>query len=320
MKRFVRKVLILFIVSIGILEVYNCAYQIIRLKGTPQYSEYKFKKVPYDIEISNTGSSHGMLGYDYGDYASEKGCFNFALTSQSLSYDYRILKQYEDRLVKGGIMFITISNFSFGMDEVNEPAFESKNERYYTFLKPEYIKNFSMTKYIEQKYFNVFYQDPITIIDIVIDKINERLKQSYQTKENKDILADNEDGFDYENDAVGAYERHIRIDENGTMVIIQEELDSLYEIIDLCQKNDIRPIMITTPFRREYNEKFSVSFYEQFHDVIEAVCTDTGCEYYDFSHDERFVDSDEYFSNADHLSGEGAKAFTKILMEEVVDN
>jgi hypothetical protein len=51
----------------------------------------KFKTVPYDITICNFGSSHGRYGFNYSDVSDEYNCFNFAMSSQSLSYDDRIL-------------------------------------------------------------------------------------------------------------------------------------------------------------------------------------------------------------------------------------
>lgn len=44
-----------------------------------------------------------------------------------------------------------------------------------------------------------------------------------------------------------------------------------------------------------------------------------GVEYYDYSHDVRFISKDQYFNDADHLSDMGAKYFTAIVFDEVLD-
>lgn len=72
----------------------------------------KFMSIEGNIEISNTGSSHGLRAFNYDDI-EEYNCFNFALVSQSLSYDYRLVSYYSDQLADNGVMFIPISYFSF---------------------------------------------------------------------------------------------------------------------------------------------------------------------------------------------------------------
>ena len=58
----------------------------------------KFKKVPTELEIINLGSSYSRNAFDY-NLTNYKG-FNFALQPQSLSYDFRILKNYKDNIKK----------------------------------------------------------------------------------------------------------------------------------------------------------------------------------------------------------------------------
>ncbi len=91
----------------------------------------------------------------------------------------------------------------------------------------------------------------------------------------------------------------------------------MYKLIDLCHENGVEPVLVTTPFRREYNDRFSDRFYEKFYGDIQNICDRTGCRYLDYSHDERFCDSDRYFYDADHLSEEGGRAFTDFILAEI---
>ena len=52
--------------------------------------------------------------------------------------------------------------------------------------------------------------------------------------------------------------------------------------------------------------------------MIDRICKDEAVEYYDYSHDERFIDRDDYFRNSDHLSPKGAAAFTEIVLNACV--
>ena len=280
---------------------------------TNYYDETKFFNVPYNIQVSNFGSSHGLYGFDYKNHSKKYTTFNFALTSQSLSYDYLILKQYEDHFADNGIMFIVISNFTFGMDEESEPDFKSKNVRYYRFLSPEYIKNFDWKQY----YFRPFVIGPREVKDAIKIKIKKAFKK--EKNSNEDLYQQGGIDFNYEKDADAAYKRHIHVDENGKLIILQKEIDALYGIIEICRKHNIKPILVTTPYRREYNNKFSKNFYKQLHDIINSICRQTGVEYHDYRNDPRFSSSYEYNRNADHLTPLGAVVFTDTLFKDYIE-
>ena len=47
------------------------------------------------------------------------------------------------------------------------------------------------------------------------------------------------------------------------------------------------------------------------------IANDTSVNYYDYSHDDRFYNNLDYFSDSDHLNEEGAAYFTDILWNEV---
>ena len=308
MKKFVLKLIILAVIMIVILQGYNAVYQKMCYTEEPRYTEEKFKDVPQGIQICNFGSSHGDYGIDYSDYADEYVTFNFALTAQTLSYDYRILQQYEDRLAENGVMFILISNFTFGTDEEMEADFESKNERYYTFLDKKYIKQYNLGKHLLRKYFSVIFDDPSTIVM--------NLKQAREKR--KEVTSEDRKNYDYEKQAKAAHDRHIKLDKDGNIVVIEGEIEALNGMIDICRKHNIRPVLITTPFRHEYNEQFDEKFYEQYHEVINDICESKNVEYYDYSHDERFTNSTEYMNNSDHLTQTGARVFTEILFNDFV--
>ena len=312
LKKFMFKTSALIMIVLTILMIYNGIYN--ELRSDDQYGDGKFVHVPYEITISNTGSSHGVYAFDYSNYEGEQTGFNFALLSQTLSYDYRILREYEDHFKEGGIMFIPVSYPTFTWDETAGEDFESKNERYYRFLSPSNIKEFDLGKYIGLHYFPATYDSTAGVIKMFIKGILHR----YPIIEDADYVG--ERYMDYAEDARKAYERHIRVDENGDMITNPEEIDALYDIISFCRDHSIRPILISTPLRSEYLELYNQKIPDQFRSIIQRVQDTTGCEYYDYMHDDRFIHSDQYMRNADHLSPDGAIVFTEILMKEVKNN
>ena len=277
------------------------------------YDETKFFNVPYKIQISNLGSSHGVYGFDYRNHTKDYTTFNFALTSQSLSYDYLILKQYEDHLADNGIMFIVISNFSFGYDEESDPDFKSKNLRYYRFLKPEYIKQFDWKQY----YFEPFFIGTKEVLTLIKQKIITAFKTD--KNQNDDLYEMGGIDFDYKKNAEEAYKRHLHVDKKGKLIIIQKEIDALYGIINICKNHNITPVLVTTPYRIEYNSKYNDEFYKQLHDVISSICKKAGVEYHDYRNNPRFETSYKFNRNADHLTPLGAVVFTDTLFKEFIE-
>ena len=67
--------------------------------------------VPNELEIINIGSSYSKYAYDYSEFSING--FNLAIQPESLSYDFKILKQYSKNLKEGCIVLINIPNLVF---------------------------------------------------------------------------------------------------------------------------------------------------------------------------------------------------------------
>lgn len=311
MKKFLFKLSVFVLIVLVILLVYNGIYN--ELRSDDMYGDGKFVHVPYDITISNVGSSHGVYAFDYQYIDEDQTGFNFALVSQTLSYDYRVICEFKDHFKEGGIMFIPVSYPSFSLDETAGEDFESKNNRYYRFLSPANIKEFHVDRYIGLHFFPAIYESTADVIKIFIKGVlNKR-----PIIEDADYVVARE--IDFAEDARRAYQRHYNVNEDGEVIINRDEIDALYNIIDFCRARSIRPVLISTPLRDEYTSLYSQNQLECFNQIVNQVIDETGCEYYDYTHDERFATSDQYMRNADHLSPDGARAFTGIIIEEVVD-
>lgn len=274
----------------------------------------KFKDIEPGVVISNTGSSHGLYGFNYEKLGEKYNCFNFALESQRLSYDYRIVSNYSDYLAEDGIMFITVSFFSiYGTDETQIDGFESKNQRYYKILPPGKIKEYNWKEDIKQHIFPVINDEELlkTFVE------GKPTAEAFQ----KIWYLNAAEAEDLDGDAQSAYERHYV--NNGNLIetkkINEKEYDALIKLILLCQEKNVEPILITAPVTQEYKEKISQDFLDDFYGNMKCIETKTGAQYYDYSSDERFVQCYQYFMNADHLNCTGALEFTNILEKEVVN-
>ena len=172
MKQFLIKLTALVLIMAAIITGYDAAYRRICEIDPSKNDEYKFQNVPDGIEICNFGSSHGRDDFNYTDWQDEYTTFNFALVMQTASYDYRILQQFIGKIAEGGVAFIPISYFTFGWDEESKEDFRSKNERYYSFLEPQYIKDYDVATDFGIKHFLPLLYDPTTVIRNIRNSLN----------------------------------------------------------------------------------------------------------------------------------------------------
>lgn len=308
MKKFLIRLLVYTSLVIIVIVILNFAYSLRNSDGTA-----KMQHVPDGIQICNFGSSHGLNDFNYEDIEKNYVYFNFALGGQSLLYDNRILMNFKDKIKEGANVFIVISHFSFfGIVPETEAAdFLSKNRRYYTFLSPELIKC-----YDRKTDFYVNYMPAL-----VSDNLMSFLGVLLLPPENLwDTSTDRKEALKH------GYSRHKYFfrgmkDIQGRLIFRPERLKALYSMIEICKQIKATPILITTPYLKEYNDAVKQNepeFYGKFYSIIEEVVKNTGVKYYDYSSDERYCNDYSLFINTDHLNRKGARIFTDNLLQEVL--
>lgn len=312
MGKFVKRIGILFLIVAAITLLLNQIF-VKRFQISPGIA--KFNNIPEQLEICNFGSSHGYFGFNYEDVSDRYKCFNFALTEQVLSYDYRLFCEYGNHIVKGTVVFIPVSYFSlWGEEESYNARFEAKNKRYYYILPPELIKDYSLGTDILVRKIPILGESNGRVLKTLLGiPIND-----------EEALRQTATEIDVEQSAEKAYYGHIikyKFDEEGSRIQNEEEISALYELIAGCKEKGAIPILITTPYLKEYTDKVkseAPDFYDEFYRMLDKIVKDTGVKYYDYAFDERFWKSYELFRDADHLNSEGAKKFVDVLLEEVI--
>ena len=311
MKRFIKNLLV-FAVTISVI---TAAVNFVYVKRHRADTD-KFAAIPDTIQICNFGSSHGMFGFDYGDLKNDYVCFNFGLSSQTLSYDYRLFQYYGDHLAEGAVVFIPVSYFSlFGAAESSQEDFLSKNRVYYSILPASLIKEYDFQTDLYARYLPALGAGASDLIKTLLGKSRDSLSEFGQR-----VATD----IDIAEDAESVFDSHIirnKLDNNGNRIKNQEEIDALYALIKGCWEKGAIPVLITTPYLHEYTDiikENAPDFYVQFYSIIDRVVRDTGVEYYDYAFDERLVNERSCFIDSGHLNREGARIFTNILMEEIV--
>ena len=317
-----KKFFIRITVYVSIIAAITLAVNICYICVDPEYNSMN---VPENIQICNFGSSHGQRGFNYEDFKGRYICSNFGLSSQSLLYDYRILKHYQNNLQPDAAVFIVLSYFSFfGSPEFEGKDFFSKNKRYYRFLPPELILQYDWKTDLYVNYFPCLSPSGLVVFMkniLGIDRDAKIFEDNFNLYDKGwNIVTD---AHNAALDAPAAYSRHIetRFDGSGRRLRRQEAFDAVYGMIGLCRQLGARPILVTVPYMREYTDtirKNAPEFFSDFYAVIEEIQRKTGAEYYDYAFDERFCGNYSLFINSDHMNREGARRFTNTLLREVL--
>ena len=146
MKKFIVKSVLAVCITFCCLFYLDMMYEQKVSTGMSEVNVFNF--IPHNIQLANTGSSHGQCAFSWDALANERGyqTFNFALTSQSFLYDYSLINMHKDDFADGSILFIPVSYFSFNEEATSPADQEAISVRYYRILSPEYNPDYSLYK------------------------------------------------------------------------------------------------------------------------------------------------------------------------------
>lgn len=283
-------------------------------ESSVKFLELKNNKNISKLKIINIGSSHTNYGIKYPE--NIKG-YNLALSGQSFYYDYEILKEYHKKFDKDCIIIIPISIFSFYSGE----NIENIDLNYVSFLDKKFFK-MDKVKCFLQKYFTVLYPSKR------IKEVCRYIFNSFKNRKLEKIFV--------------RYPKNLSLKEKEKAVkttalrhlgigVINKEfakdkkigIKQLVNILIFCEEKGFRPVLISTPQTYLYNDEIGEKNYQvKIYDNIKEVENQLNKKYLylDYSHDERFINNLEYFSDDDHLNEKGAEYFTKILLNDIKTN
>lgn len=103
--------------------------------------------------------------------------------------------------------------------------------------------------------------------------------------------------------------------------VVEENLEYLEKILELCQERQVKVIIVATPLAD--GAILSYDKLDTIHQFYTQISEKWGCEYYNFSlykgKSELFKDEDSFFDR-NHLSAAGAEAFTRVLSGVIADS
>lgn len=293
MKRFIKH-LLLFAFPIFILGVSSE----ILLRKIP--NDYLLKKEFLDknsgkIEVLFLGSSHAFYGINPASFSSNS--FNASHISQTLDYDFEILKKYENQWSKLRCIAIPISYFSLF-------------ERLGTGIESWRVKNYTI-------YYRMTTSDKITDHSEVLSNkfiVNLERIMSYYIRGKSSISCSNlgwglnfnsKDKCDLMTTGKIAAKRHTIKDDKYFV----ENVKTLESIIKFAKNKRIKIFFYTPPAYHTYTENLdSKQLNLTINTLIDISSKYDNVIYHNFLLDSSFSERD--FFDADHLDEIGAKKLT----------
>lgn len=273
--------------------------------------ELKFRKIiPLDLDICNLGSNSGKFAFDY-EITGLKG-ENWAVGPQTLSYDFRVLKNYFSYLKEGATVLMPLCPFSSCIKDFED---DKVNYKYYSFLHPILILNYSKLTNEKVMHFmnKPFQSSPFKSMLRIVSDIS--------TSNNKIMDAES-----LEVDAckfIGNWKQQFSISNLDAPVSAKNKdciiynTDLLKEMISFCVERNLKPVIVIPPVTRALSSKFSETFRENYiYSFIKEANTNQVVLLLNYFDDERFVDSNLYF-NSYFLNPKGRKIFTSQVLSDL---
>lgn len=272
---------------------------------------YKFQDLLKNLEIVNLGSNQPKFAFDFTQ--SNLLGMNLAVGPQSFEYDFKVLKKYDNYLIKGCKILIPICPFSFFfLHDKNKTA----HHKYYNFLDEDFIDNYSnLTKKLYIDY-------PILTAKKQILRIIKDVKPDNRLEFESNPMSSDEKKEDAQK-WLNGWKKQFKINDLRNIVLsdqnktnIRKNIDILKEMIDFCIEKDFEPVLIIIPVTKELSNHFPDNFFhEQIIDYIKEV-NQENVKFLNYWKDERFEEQSYYF-NSFFMNKIGRLKFTEQVLKDL---
>lgn len=261
-----------------------------------------------NFDIINIGSSSAKCAFNYEGLPIK--AFNWGERPQSLENGFKILKTYFSILKRDGIVLIPLGPLS-GLDVEGKWGAKA-NDKYYYLLPPALIDN----------YFSIAMRRKYPIVFNPVDSAKYLIKQAIRrTKENNGQHM--EDTFQDDSEKwIKSWMEEFSIDSFDAPISEtnktgqNKRIALLEQIIAFCIERNLRPAILIPPIHKSLAEKFPPAFRENYIYNFVHNANKQNVPFFNYIDDERF-DDEKYFRNSFLLNEEGAKKFTKIVLNDI---
>jgi hypothetical protein len=276
-------------------------------------NDYSYKKEYLDnysteVETLVLGSSHSYYGINPDFFTSST--FNASHVSQTLKYDYEILKKFQNNFDSLKTIILPVSYFTlFAKLEEGSESWRIKNYVIYYGINvalsiDDYSEFLSNNPKVNCKRLSSYYISGSG--ELTCSKLG--WGTGYKSENAKNLLETGKT----------ASKRHTKeniYSEKNTNNFIENN-SILLSIINLCNKRNIKLLLFTPPAFETYRQNIDPEQYEVTVKVANSVDKQyDNCIYINLFDDASFVEKDFY--DADHLSEIGAEKLSKLINKKI---
>lgn len=256
------------------------------------------------IRVLVLGSSHAYTGIDPEVLGGN--AYSLANFSQTVYYDYRLLRKYADRCPNLQRVIMTVSAFSLYSD------LEDGDEKSKLVWYSDY---FGIDRYpwSARCRFQIV-SDPANLLHRIKAHYLRAEDQVCMTPQGMSTLytLDNKDMRHWDDGAAAAKRHHSSMPPKGTIV------EDLNRMAELCYDRHIELYLVGMPARASYRDNGDPVQARHTRLVIDSILHRyPNVSYLDYSADSALTADSDLFYDADHLSSYGAGIFTRRLRSRI---
>ena len=307
-------IVVLIVIAVLLVAILLNEYYYLIVCDYHQYNHMKRgeKAGPYDVIAF--GSAYCRYGLDFKN--TNVYGYNFGYGSQFFYYSNLMLHQYAKTCKKGGVVYLIIADLVFA--KLGKGLYGA--DEYLKFLDKGLLKDeYSIIKYIRVRFPLIF--NPRLICQCVKRMLGVSYVDDYDTQENN-ILSE-EDVKEAAEKRCKSWCRQFGL-RNTVDSDISDDLEQIFvktrqvltEMIQYCQDNQLKPVLVVTPVSKIMNERISNTFIDRvlFTNINKANVQNVPV--LNYLRDREFEDYRLYHNSADCLNARGRRLFTKKLLAD----
>ena len=278
----------------------NCLYKKSNYYYNVNFDYNSLKKIDNKYAIVNLGSTYAK--YAFGTYNELKiEGKSFALEGQSLYGDVYVLLNYLRNIKHNGIVIIPLAACVMLYD----------NHYNIEYLRRKHIINMFPLLQNPKLIKKIIFDDTV-----IFHSVYGKCSSSLDSNEKETVLNNLEqvwiklfDLKDLKNDVLS--EKNI--------VNIEKNINYIKQLLNICQSNNLRPVIIVMPFSSRLISKFSKGFLNKvLYEPIKMVVDEGNVLLLDYLANDKFYNSPELFIDGGfRLNKRGSKIFVKAIVNDI---
>lgn len=263
-----------------------------------------------NYEVVNLGSNPARFAFMYDSVLGQ----NWSTGSQSLNYDFRILKYYHSYLKREGVVIIPLVVFSscYAEELTSNPDYHIKFNR----ILPSSLWYKNGSKFRIGMRYPLLLHPLRGLLSLLRDSEKDLSHMvAYQPLEQKELVRDADFWIDVWKNEFDITDLNAPLSPDN-ITRRQANVKILCEMIDFCLDRQLKPVLLIPPMTCYLSSRFSDIFRENYIYSFVREVNIRNIPFMDYMEDKRFCDPELYF-NSFFLNVKGRKSFTQQVLKDL---